>query len=126
MSFDYQLDNERRQLLITYHGEFLVSEAVALFDRMVANGAWSYAVLNDLRDMTGRPTIEDLQELVRARDTIGADLPRRGPVAFLVTDPALYGRVCAYAALARGSNGIEVFRARDEAYEWLAKQGAAP
>jgi hypothetical protein len=126
MPFDYERDDARRRLLIAYHGEFLASEVLAILERIRVDGTWNYAVLYDVRDMTGNPTIEDLKQIEDARDTIHRGTARRrGPVAFLVTDPVMYGRACAYAALAQSVTAIEVFRSRDQADDWLAAQAVA-
>lgn len=124
MSFDYDRDDARRQLVIAYRGEFLAQEVREILERIGTDGVWSYTMLYDLRAMTGRPSLDDLKQIVDARDALSRHTAlRRGPVALLVTDLPMYARVCAYIALAKSVIPIEVFRTLDEAEQWLRRQG---
>jgi hypothetical protein len=127
MPSEYDRDRMQRRLLVTYRGAFLVAEVLETIERIWTDSAWSYAMLFDLRAMTGRPTLDDLKQIVAARDTLDRRTAiQRGPVALLVNDMEMYGRACAYAALAKSVIPIEVFRWKHEADQWLDRQGAGP
>lgn len=126
MPFDYARDDTHRRLVVTYRGAFLVAEFVEAIGRIRGDEAWSYAVLYDLRAMTGRPTLNELKQIVDARDTLRPRIAiRRGPVALLVEELEMYATACAYAALAKSVIPIEVFRWIDEANLWLARHAIA-
>jgi hypothetical protein len=126
MAFDYDRDDTHRRLVVTYRGAFVVAEFLEALARIRADEAWSYAVLYDLRAMTGRPTLDDLKQIVDARDTLRRRIGlRRGAIALLVEDMEMYATACAYAALAGSVIPIEVFRSIDEGNLWLARHAVA-
>jgi len=126
MAFEYTRDDAHRRLIVTYRGPFAAGEFLDALDRLRADAAWSYAVLYDLRAMTGRPTLDDLKQIVDARDTLrNRSALRRGPVALLAEDMEMYAAACAYAARAKPAIPVEVFRRIDEATLWLARHAVA-
>jgi len=113
----YDRDDARRRLVITLQGAFQTADVLAAIERQRVEDTWSYGLLYDLRGVTGHPTIEDLKQILSQVTLV--EQPR-GPVAFLVTDPILYGMLCKYAALGRSKlTVVEVFRDRDDADRWL-------
>jgi hypothetical protein len=120
MPIRYELDDVHRRVVVTIEGPFQVEDILAIMARQRAEQTWAYGMLYDLRGMTGEPTIADLRELMSeaARRYLGQ--APHGPVAFLATDPTLYGRLCTYAALGQSTAlTIGVFRDLDKAEEWL-------
>jgi hypothetical protein len=122
MPIRYERDDVRRRVMVTVEGPFAVADFLAVMERQRDDGAWTYAMLSDLRGMTGKPAIDDLRQFLSeaARTT-----EPRGPLALLATDPVIYGRACTYAALARATLTVEVFRNLDEAEQWLTAQTKA-
>jgi hypothetical protein len=123
MPFTYTRDDQRRRVVIAYKGTFNANDGLATVEQRLADaGTESYGVLYDLRGLIGQPTVGDLKEFMKAESLPAAGeqpVQPRGPIAFLVTEPALYEKACTYRALGRGKLSIEVFRDRDEADEWL-------
>ncbi len=68
--------------------------------------------------------MDTLREFVRTLEQRQGE-PPRGPVAILSTDPVMYGRACAYAAMAASRAVIQVFRDRDAAEVWLSENVGA-
>jgi hypothetical protein len=116
----YELDDQRRRMVVTVEGLFQMDDIFAVMARQRAEHTWTYGILYDLRGMTGKPTIAELRQLMSVAAELRQGEEPRGPVALLATDPTLYGRLCTYAALGRSTPlSIEVFRDRSEAEQWL-------
>jgi len=119
MPIRYERDDVRRRVIVTVEGPFAVADFLAVIERQRGDNASAYGVLYDLRGMTGEPTIAELrQALAQSAQTHR----RRGPIAILATDLALYDRACTYAALGYSTLTVGVFRDLDEAGEWLTVQ----
>ena len=76
-------------------------------------------MLYDLRGTRGHPSIAELREIMAKVASLGASMPRRGPVALVTADPSFYEAGCAYAAMWRMTLRVDVFRDFGEAAEWL-------
>jgi hypothetical protein len=123
MPFRYDLDDLRRLIVVTVEGPFRADDIFAIMARQRAEQTWTYAMLYDLRGMTGEPTVADLRRLLSEAAELRQGEGSRGPVALLATDPALYGRLCTYAALGRLTTlTIQVFRDLGDAERWLTTQ----
>lgn len=120
MPFTYEMDEATRRVTITMIGEFKVEEALEVLERQRGDGSWSFCVLYDMRQMTGRPSLDEVKKIFGLAAQPGPGSEMRGPLALLVTDPTLYSMACAYMALGVTRRKIEVFREPDEAQQWLA------
>jgi len=121
MPIRYELDDLRRRVVVTVEGLFQTDDIFAIMARQRAEHTWTYGILYDLRGMTGEATVADLRQLMGEPDRQDEGL--RGPVALLVTDQALYRRLCLYAALGRSATlTIGVFRDAGEAERWLTSK----
>jgi hypothetical protein len=123
MPYTYTRDNQNRRIVIALKGTFTANEGLATVEQRRADvDAASYGVLYDLRGLIGQPSVGDLKQFMNAEALPPTgQQPRqpRGPIAFLVTEPALYEKACIYRALGRGKLSIEVFRDYEEADGWL-------
>jgi hypothetical protein len=117
MPVRYERDDARRRVLVTVQGPFAQSDFLTVVERQQLDHAWTYGIIYDLRGMTGHPTAADLRQSMSLATQ--ADEPR-GPVPVVTADPAMYTKACSYAALARRTMTIEVFRDFNEAALWLA------
>jgi hypothetical protein len=120
MPISYERDDAQHRILAVGEGIFRADDVLEMFARMRAEGVWSYSTLQDLRRMSGRPSVSDLRVILEAGRQHGTDGRARGPIAVVVTDPMLYGMACAYAALGP-AGAFEVFQDRAEAEAWLAQ-----
>src|SRR5437879_4661582 len=126
MPIRYELDDLRRRVVVTVEGLFRTDDIFTIMARQRAEHTWSYGLLCDLRGMTGTPTVGEPRQLMSEAAARQPGEEGRGPVALLVTDPYLYGRLCAYAVLGRSTTrSIEVFRDRSEAEQWLTTRSKA-
>jgi hypothetical protein len=114
----YELDDVHRRVTVTVKGPLQPDDMRGILARQWADLTWTYGMLYDLRGMTGEVTVTDLRQLMGEPDRQDEGL--RGPVALLVTDQAVYRRLCTCAALGRSTTlTIAVFRDRSEAERWL-------
>jgi hypothetical protein len=120
MPIQYKRDDAGRRAEIVIKGPFNSQEILDCVEQHRMDGGWTYGLLYDLRYMTGEPTRDTLREFAVTMARRPGE-PARGPVAILVSQPALYSLACTYAAMARAHATIEVFRDRDEAESWLRK-----
>jgi hypothetical protein len=121
MPIGYERDDVHRQIRATGHGRFRVEDVLAIFARMRAEDVWSYAVLYDLRQMTGNPSIGDVRRILKTASAPTSDGQRPGPIAVVNSDAQLYAKACLYAAM-RPPSPFEAFRDLPEAEAWLARQ----
>jgi hypothetical protein len=119
MPIRYQREDARRRIRLTVEGAFQMDDVSAISSRRHDDGTWAYGTLLDLRMMTEHPTVADLRQV--ASNVIAREISEgpRGPVAILATDEAHYALACAYAALRRSTQSVQVFRVPDEAEQWL-------
>jgi hypothetical protein len=110
-----------RLIVITVQGAFDAAVTKDLLGRHEADIALAYGVLWDLRQMTGRPTTDELWSFSReyAHDPHGRR-PPRGPVAVVTDNDDTYRAACLYVVMAQARLQIDVFRQMDEAEQWLA------
>jgi len=118
MEIRYELDRPRRHVTVTLRGEYQADEILALLERHRVEDDWSFARFYDVRDLTGRPTVEELRLFAK----LDAEHRPHGPEAILTSNPIIYALACTYAALGRSALKIEVFRDPEEAAQWLAAQ----
>jgi hypothetical protein len=108
--------------VVTVTGIFQTSEMLTAIARQRAEDTWDYGMLYDLRRLTGHPSFADLREMMELAASHRPSEAPRGPVAILVTDPALYSAACTYAALGRSRLTIQVFRDFHDADLWLTAE----
>ena len=123
MPIQYERDDIRRRIVITFPGEYEAADGMAAIEQHHAEGVWTYGVLYDLRSLKGSPNVADLKGYMErdSQPPVG-ERRARGPVAILTADPIVYGLACTYAALGRSTMAIQVFRDWTEADHWLVAQ----
>ncbi len=131
MSFLFTRDDRQRRIVIALQGAYRAHDIIQAMRRHEREDVRGYALLYDLRGLTGYPGIEEFRHLMlnEVSDAQSPQAPREphGPVAVVASDPHLFGLACAYADLIRHPLRIEIFRARDEAERWMtAVTGSGP
>jgi hypothetical protein len=123
---EYVLDHARQRLTIIGRDPVDVPDVLAWLERQVADGAWAYATLDDLRLLTCNPTSEEVRRILRRIGTLSATHGPRGPVAIVATPP-LFNRARSYAASLGALVGhvVEVFDALADAERWLDERQSA-
>jgi hypothetical protein len=120
MPIRYERNDSRRRMVVTMKGAFQTDDVLAIMARQRVENTWTYGVLYDLRGVTPQPTFADLGQIMSHAAVNRRGEGPHGPVALLATEPGLYDRLRAYAALGRSTRlTIEVFRNWGEAQQWL-------
>jgi hypothetical protein len=121
MPIHYERDDTNRLILAVARGAVTLADTLAVINRQVSDGAWSYKMLYDARGGTNAPTSDDLHQLVHHVGALTTKYGPRGPVALVVRDPDLikmgerYARLGNLTALAVG-----LFLTIEDAQLWLA------
>lgn len=119
MPIGYERDDLQKRIRARGQGSFRIEDVLQIFQRMRAEHVWGYAVLYDLRQMTGDPSIADVRRILEAAARPEPDGQRPGPIAVVNADPTMYAKACLYAAMHPPSS-FEAFRDLHEAETWLA------
>ena len=102
-----------------YSGAFLAAEGLAILQRNRDEGVGAYALLYDLSNLTGHPSVDDMKRFIEEELKNTTPNGVRGPVAIVATDEAIYRMACTYAVLGGDRIKIKIFRDRLEAVAWL-------
>lgn len=117
-------NDDTQTLKVTASGVLTLRDTLALVDRQLAEGAWSYTMLYDARGLTAMPSADEVRRLAARVETLVLKHGRRGAIAIVTNAEAVYGTSRMYAALCQQGQTISVFRACDEAERWLAGERA--
>ena len=118
MTVTYDRDDDKRRLIIRLAGPFELSAALTLVAHIAADTAWSYRILYDTHELTGAPTMIELQAIIDRVQILAARKPR-GPIAIVSPDPTVYGMAQMYSSRLDGKVDVTAFRTLDEARAWL-------
>jgi len=114
----YDRDDNLRRMVITVTGAFDQAAALEMVAHLAADDAWSYALLYDTRELTGAPTMNELQMIIDRVQIMAARHPR-GPVAVVAPDAAVNEIGQMYARRQGGKVNVAVFRTLEEGRQWL-------
>lgn len=117
--YTYHSDAATQRIRITAHAALTFDECVAIVDRQVAEGSWSYGLLYDARavETVSDPRIgQTVADYVNSKvDVLGP----RGPVAVVSRAGAVVGAGQMYAVRSAPAMDVEVFWDIDDARRWL-------
>jgi hypothetical protein len=120
MPLEYTRNDIQRRITVISSGEVTLAEALAVIERQAAEGAWSYGVLYDTRASAHAPTPADVHRVLLRVGALTARHGPRGPVAFVVCDPALTKMGRRYARLGDlTALDVRLFAAVADAERWL-------
>ncbi|MEK7754159.1 MAG: hypothetical protein AAB403_19055 [Planctomycetota bacterium] len=125
MPITYERHDETRRIRVTASGVLTLRDILAVIDRQLAEGAWTYSILYDAHDLTAMPSADEVRKLAARVEALAQKHGRRGAIAIVTSSDAVYGTSRMYAALSeQPGQTISVFRAFDEAERWLAGEQA--
>ena len=80
----YQRDDERRLITVKITEPYSVEEIISVIDRQMAEDAWEYAMLYDMRATTRLSTLDETRQVAGHIQTLSGGR-RRGPVALVIS-----------------------------------------
>ncbi len=118
--FDYARDDTRGRIRVVAHSPLQAADLVAILDRQVSEGTWSFGILYDLSGIQGATARADslvISDLVRSYvRTYG----ERGRVAMVTRDAMMRGVGQTYAQdVAPSGVSIQLFGDLADAESWL-------
>jgi hypothetical protein len=123
MPYSFDVNRPERRVTVVGSDPVGLPDVLALLDRQIAEGAWSYGTLHDARLVTWEATPDDIRVIVAYVDNNARTLGPRGPVAFVATGGVLVGMARMYDQIAHGSALLaEVFSDVGAAALWLDQQ----
>ena len=122
--FEYHRDDTHRRLRVIAHRALRPEDFLAISQRQVAEGAWTYGVVYDLRGVGGLTTSPNQPNLIAEHVREQTDRHgKRGPVAVVTPPSNAFGIAKGYAYFARHQGFlVEAFCDMSEAEEWLSAQ----
>jgi hypothetical protein len=125
MPYAVEIDHARSRLTVIGSDPVSLPDVLALLDRQIAAGAWSYSSLHDARNVTWMPTPEDIRTIVAHVDNNSKTLGPRGSVAFVAAGQTVLGIARMYSQIgARSAHHAEIFQDIDAAKRWLDREAA--
>jgi len=126
MPLTYTVDDVRRRIRIVLTDPVSEIEFLGAIDRQVAEGAWGYGLLCDMRLLGPSPRSGlwrvAMQHVAATTVREGA----RGPVAIVANTATLVGVSEAYAGESRrDGRSVQVFWSAEEANDWLDERERA-
>lgn len=123
-AFQFVRDDAKRRLYVTALRPYVAADVIAVFDRQLAEGAWTFDMLYDLRRIPSATTAAEARLASAALRSYVAAHGRRGRVALVTRDANIIGvaQVYAYDSTAVGVD-VQVFWDIGDAEEWLDHAG---
>jgi hypothetical protein len=120
MPIAYERDDQRRRIVLTATGLVTRDEVIAQINRQIAEDAWKYGVLYDIRGGVQLPKTSDVIDFVELVRGLVARHGPRGPVAIVTDVPANEQRARMYVSLTEPSRStVAYFNNIDDAGRWL-------
>jgi hypothetical protein len=119
MPIDYVRDDRRRRIRLLARDPITVEDGFAVLARQVADGAWHYGMLVDVRLATLQ--IGDNPAFLARVQELEVDHGPHGPVAVVTRKPANIAAAKGYAmqSAPTASLEVDVFWDMDDAERWL-------
>src|SRR5262245_34872070 len=92
MPIGYSRDDVRKRVVVTVDGLVQPLQVSTIVDRLVAEGAWCYSRLCTMEGQAHSSAVAALQVLLSYLPREISPDARRGPVAIVAADPAVYDR----------------------------------
>jgi hypothetical protein len=117
MPLDYTRDDSRRRIRLLARDPVTVEDVFAMLARQVADSAWDYGVLVDVRLATLH--IGDNPTFLARVQELEADHGPHGPVAVVTRKPTNIAAARGYAMQSTPAPEVDVFWDVDDADRWL-------
>jgi hypothetical protein len=116
MPYQYLRDDSAHRITITVSDPLTLTERIGAVEHQLADGAWSYGVLVDARNLAPfTPGRDDMRAVVdRIAELVAAHGPR-GPVVIVSAKSSVIGSGQLYNLLEKINEPLEVFWNMDDA-----------
>lgn len=123
MPFQYSRDDTARRVRLTASDPIVLVDMIDVLDRQLADGAWAYAALVDMRMVSSPATGSDLRAFTAHFRELVAEHGTRGPLVIVATNAGTIGSAQMYASVGGAEKRpFEVFWDIDLAERWLSSQ----
>ena len=119
MPISIAIDESRRRIHVTVHGDFSYADAVSYLEQRRDRGLLGYAALIDCGDADTGLTTDEIRSLVELRRRLMGEQPI-GPTAIVAQRDVLFGMLRMYQILTDDAVSLHVTRTLDDAERWLA------
>ena len=121
MPIDYQRDDDRRLITLTFTDPFTFEEALSQADRQSAEGTWEYAVLYDLRAIARVASASQMQEGLSHTEHVGGGRAR-GPVGVAIRPRSeIFASGLHYAKAVGARREVEILLTATQIDAWIAR-----
>jgi hypothetical protein len=124
MPIQYVRDDAKHRIRVTITDPFTVVDVIASVERQLADGAWHYGLVVDLRGQSAAAGAGDIQLFSsRVRELVAAHGPR-GAIAIIARDATPIASSQMHVVFGEKTESIEVFWDLDDGQRWLDGQMA--
>lgn len=127
--FDYVRDDVARRIRVRVLEPLPADDLLAIVDRQIAEGAWAFGLVYDLRALTGTHAASPADARLATERSLEYQRQHgpRGPVAVVTRDVKMIGLGQAHAhEAARRGVEVQVFWDLAEAEHWLTSWSPRP
>jgi hypothetical protein len=122
--FTFEVDEARRVIRVTARETLSGNALIAIIDRQLAEGYWSFGMLYDLRRIDRMTSSGDTRIVAEYVQQAVREHGERGPVAIVTRQAGVLSGGQIYAYHTKSAVRVEVFWDMDEAHAWLDKSVA--
>jgi hypothetical protein len=117
----YECDHQRRLITATFTEPHTVDEVLDVIERQMADNAWEYATLHDMRATTHLSTLDEARQITARVQALGGGRTR-GPVGMAISRTAEQLREgLRFAEATKHIVTLEVLLTKAQLEEWLAR-----
>src|SRR3954463_9551324 len=120
MPIRYERDDRRRLITATFTEPYSVDEVLGIIDHQMADNAWEYATLHDMRAATHLSSVDEARRITaRVQALSGGRI--RGPVGMVISrTPEQLREGLRFAEAMKHIGTLEVLLTKAQLEEWLA------
>src|SRR5712671_2776973 len=121
MPIHYECDHKRRLITATFTEPHTIEEVLGVIERQMADNAWEYATLHDMRATTHLSPVDEARRITARVQALGAGR-QRGPVGMAISrTPEQLREGLRFAEATKHIGTLEVLLTKAQLEEWLAR-----
>src|SRR5690349_20877221 len=123
MPFQYVRDDTGRRVQLTLSDPVTVKEMLEMVDLQLADGAWKYGTLVDVRGLSSAASSAELRAFMDHFRELVAVNGDRGPLVIVARGSGTIGNAHMYESMGgTAKRAFELFWDMDDARQWLHQQ----